>query len=380
MPGDASISMCARVGTAIFSLSRLAQELDAHADVLAELQLLQDGLRARLQSPAPPGDASQAALAPVDHAQRRAREILQELSEAPRAIVQGACRDAARIADLRHTIGGRREQSLRQMGGILWSLSQTLDHAAQSGEAVLLSRLTFAGMLRPGSAWRADIERRIETPLREELHEHFDNVLVLTEADQRGAWEVLETERRALFASNGTASPPPFASTRAQLRDELDAVVAAHPPGEPFTRQMDTHFLRAAISLRAALFAIAGCAVLFLFSLATTPATVRTVLGGTAIVASLTLLATILWRRRLLGEYRSLMAVRRGELIAGLEEHLRAGIYHFAQDITDSLGTLQVATIARRKTHEPLLARARQLDGIFAKCAAETGQDERRAV
>jgi hypothetical protein len=98
----------------------------------------------------------------------RAREILHELSESPRSIVQGACRDAARIADLRHTIDGRREQSLRQMGGILWSLSQTLEHAGQRGETVLASRLTFAGMLRPGAAWRAEIERQIEAPLRKE--------------------------------------------------------------------------------------------------------------------------------------------------------------------------------------------------------------------
>ena len=356
MPGDASISLCARAGTAILSLSRLAQELDAPADVLAELRQLHDGSRDPLQS---------------GHAMRRAREILDELSEAERAIVQGALRDAERIAHLRHTIGGRREQSLRQMGGILWSLTQTLDHAAQRGEAVLLARLTLTGMVRAGAAWCADIERQVETPLRAELHEQFDNVLVLTEADQRGAWEVLETERRGLFAGNATASPPPFASTRAQLRDELDAVVAAHPLGAPFQRRMDAQFLRAAICLRAALFAIAGCAVLFLFSLAATPATVRAAIVGTAIVAALTLLATILWRQRLLGEYRALMSARRGELIAGLEAHLRAAIHHFAQDITDSLGTLQVATIARRKAHEPLLARARQLDDLFAQCAGK---------
>ncbi len=365
MPGDASTSLCARVGTAIFSLSRLAQEFDAPADVLAELQQLQDALRARLQRADP---------AQVDAARRRAREILQELSEAPRAIVQGACRDAGRIADLRHTIEGRREQSLRQMGGILWSLAQDLDHAAQRGECVLATRLTFAGMLWPGPAWLSDIERQIEAPLREELHEHFDNVLILTEADQRGAWEVLETERRGLFAGSGAASPPPFASTRARLRDELDAVVAAHPVGEPFERRMDAEFLRAAICLRTALFAIAGCAVLFLFALTATPATVRAALAGAGSVALLTLLATILWRRRLVGEYRALMAGRRGELIARLEEHLRAGIHHFAQDLTDSLGTLQVATAARRKAHEPLLARARQLDDLFAQCAAEIQQ------
>ena len=367
MPGDASISLCARVGIAIFSLSRLAEGFDASAEILTELQQLQDGLRARLRQPT--GD-----LAQVEAARRRAREILAELSEAPRAIVQGAHRDAGRIADLRHTIEGRREQSLRQMGGILWSLAQDLDHAAQRGECVLATRLTFAGMLWPGPAWLSDIERQIEAPLREELHEHFDNVLILTEADQRGAWEVLDTERRGLFASQSTASPPPFASTRAQLRDELDAVVAAHPLGARFERRMDAHFLRAAICLRTALFAIAGCAVLFLFALATTPATVRTVLAGTAIVATLTLLASILWRRRLAREYCALIAERRGETVAALEEHLRAGIYHFAQDITDSLGTLQVATAARRKAHEPLLARARQLDDIFAQCAAEIAQ------
>ena len=373
MPGDASIPLCARVGTAIYSLSRLATEMDAPAEVLAELQQLQDGLRGRLQRFAP-GEDPTFALTQVDAARRRAREILHELGEAPRAIVQGACRDAARIADLRHLIGERREQSLRQMGGILWSLAQTLDHAGVRGEAVLVARLTLTGMLWPGTAWRAELERRIEAPLREELHERFDDVLVLTEADQRGAWEVLDTERRGLFASQSTASPPPFASTRAQLRDELDAVVAAHPLGARFERRMDAHFLRAAICLRTALFAIAGCAVLFLFALATTPATVRTVLAGTAIVASLTLLASILWRRRLAREYCALIAERRGETVAALEEHLRAGIYHFAQDITDSLGTLQVATAARRKAHEPLLARARQLDEIFAQCAAEIAQ------
>ena len=53
-------------------------------------------------------------------------------------------KDRERIAGLRTVLEDRKEQSLRQVGGVLWSLTQSYERMQKRGEELLQERLSWA--------------------------------------------------------------------------------------------------------------------------------------------------------------------------------------------------------------------------------------------
>jgi hypothetical protein len=53
-----------------------------------------------------------------------------------------------------------------------------------------------------------------------------------------------------------------------------------------------------------------------------------------------------------------------------VDDRLRASVEHFAEDLADSLGPIELACASRRRTHEPLCVRAQQIDEVLAKARA----------
>ncbi len=308
-------------------------------------------------------------MAPVNFARGRAREILQQLSAAPREAVQGAARDAGRLDALHHFIEERKDRSLRQMGGILWSLTQALEHAQKRGEETICDHFTLPALVRLGRGWRQALDTRVEIWLHDAIRLQIDDALEATGADHRAVWEELETQRRRAFPAAGP-TPPDFAVARDHLRAQLDAAIEVHALGEGFEQRMRALFFRAAVCMRVAVFSVGGSIVLVAFAAVARPSPFPQAFGGALLVLFLCGLALLLWQSRLLAEFRRFATVRRETFIGAVEDHLRAEIDHFAEDLADSLGPLEMECAARRRAHEPMLARAAQLDELFAKSDA----------
>jgi hypothetical protein len=308
--------------------------------------------------------------APLDLARVRAREILKEISGGSRDAVQSSARDTRLLRGMHQVIEERKDQSLRQMGGILWSLARTLQDAQASGEAVFRQHLTLTGLLRALGVWRADLERNVEARLRDTVWAEIDTALGDIETDRRSAWEQLELERRRTMVEGAQGQPPDFAVLRESLRDDFDTVLARHALDAGTDRHLHALFFLAGATMRFGLYAVAVALVVAGFTLVAEPAMFRTALAGLAAIAVATMVALGLWQRRLLADFRSFSTRRREALVAEVDEHLRASVDHFAEDLADSLGPLEVSCVTRRRLHEPLVTRAQQLDEVLAKSKA----------
>ena len=308
--------------------------------------------------------------APVDLARGRAREILKQISGVARDAVQSSIRDGKLLAGMHRLIDERKDQSLRQIGGILWSLSKTLEEAQKHGEEIFRAHLSLPGILRAGGAWRGHLEHTVEAPLRETVWKDIDAALEATEADQRGAWEQLETQRRRTMTECPQPQPPDFGVVRERLRDDLDTVLGRHALDAGTDRHLHALFFLAAVTMRVALFAVGVGLLVMGFAAVAEPSLLAKAVAGSALIAGLALIALFLWHRRLIEDYRRFSTTRREALVSEVEGHLREAIEHFGEDLADSLGPVQVACAARRRAHEPTLARAQQLDELLAKAKA----------
>jgi hypothetical protein len=308
--------------------------------------------------------------APLDLARVRGREILKEISGGSRDAVQSATRDGRVLRQMHQLIEERKDQSLRQTGGILWSLARTLQDAEAGGEASFRQHLSLFGLLRALGSWRADLERHIETRLRDTAWAEIDTALGEIEKDRRGAWEQLELERRRTIAEGAPSQPPDFADLRERLRDDFDTVLARHALDAGTDRHLHALFFLAGATVRVGLYCLAAALLVTVFTLVAEPALFRTALAGLGAVAVATLVALWLWQRRLLTDFRRFCTQRREALVAEVDDRLRASVEHFAEDLADSLGPIELACASRRRTHEPLCVRAQQIDEVLAKARA----------
>jgi hypothetical protein len=72
-----------------------------------------------------------------------AQVLLRDLGNQVRASMQVVDRDGERLDQLNATLAERKAQSLRQIGGVLWTLSQTYDKSQKRGEELLTEKLTL---------------------------------------------------------------------------------------------------------------------------------------------------------------------------------------------------------------------------------------------
>lgn len=315
--------------------------------------------------------------APLDLARVRGREILKEITGGARDAVQSSARDGRLLRAMHGTIGQRKEQSLRQMGGILWSLARTLEEAQERGEQAFRRHLTLLGLGRASGAWRMDLQRHVEDPLRAAVTAGIAEALPEIEADRRQTWEELERERRRTVGDSGQGQPPDFAALRERLRDDLDAVLERHGLDGDTDRRWHRHFFLAGGAVSVGAYALAVAALVMAWAWLAQPALLRAAAGGTALIGLCTVVALGFWQRRLLWDFRAFSTARREALLAGVDDRLRASIDHFAEDLGDSLGPIELACAARRRAHEPIAVRAQQLDALLAKSKAAPEAPER---
>src|SRR6185436_12510451 len=86
--------------------------------------------------------------------------ILDDLGGKVRSASQTLARDLRKLDEIRNSLAEREDQSLRQIGGTLWTLDQSLERAQKRGDDLLRERLTFAGTLKLifGGGWEKSFQ------------------------------------------------------------------------------------------------------------------------------------------------------------------------------------------------------------------------------
>ena len=305
-----------------------------------------------------------------------AQVILRDLGGKVREAMAMVERDTARLAELDHSIVARKEQSVRQLSGVIWTLSQSYDRAQRRGEELLLEKLTlgntFKLILGKGD-WRYDFQKRMEDQLRDTLQRQIGNSLELLEADLRTVWQQLHDTLRRNFSDS-----QPRARHAAGFRGEARRTAAqdrAHAAGA-------RHFAAGGAAARQALRGDGQLA----------PRAGRRRGGGrrrhghrdprrtprslmsparVAGVAAVTGTAiALVKRRKILAEFARQMTEKRDATLAGIEDHLRHSIDRFYLDLAGMFQPLQNFCSTQRKLYEPMLQRLRELEESLGRQVA----------
>ena len=292
-------------------------------------------------------------------------------------------RDTGRLKQLGHTLAERKEQSLRQIGGFLWTLAQTYEKAQKRGEELLVEKLTLTAtvklILNKGS-WRHDFQREVEQRLRDSVQRHVENSLELLESDLRTVWQQLHEALQKNFASDTrtVATLPDFVHQRDELLRRIELTLLERGTHQQVEEQLGKMFAETAAWLRVPATVAAGAGVAALVA-AITHAAIFDLTGTIAGVAALfgTVVA-VFKRQQIINEFRRQMGEKRETVINGIEDHLRHAIERFYQELDSTFAPLRAFCAGQRKVYEPMLERIKQLEETFAKCGAGLDEVARR--
>jgi len=285
--------------------------------------------------------------------------------------------DLMKLRELRAVLEERREQSLRQVGGMLWTIAQASARTQEQGEELLREKLTFAGTVKLmfgkrglDKFFQAELENRQRHTLAKIVRESLE----LLEADMRSVWKQVHELMKRSFSSRELPLLPDFAQQRTELLNRIDLALIERTQGEEFQRQMQRVFADTASWLRlpAGVFAAGGIGAVLAGAL--TKATLLDITGTIAGVGALTgTVVALAKRRKILAEYRRQMNEKREAMVRAIEDQLRHAVQRFYAELEQLFQPIEAFAEAQRKMLAPSMTAVRDLDAKLAKCAAEIG-------
>jgi len=305
-----------------------------------------------------------------------AQVIVRELAEKAKGAYATIQKDNDRILQLAGVLDERKEQSLRQVGGVLWSLAQNFERTQKKSEDLLTERLswgrTFQLIFRK-QKWHTEFQESIDQQLRETLKRQIANSIELLETDLKAVWQQLHESIQKTFAAEVPAppAPPDFINERDQLLKRIELTLIERMSGRAIEDQMTRMFNDAATWMRLpAGIAVAGGAATVAAALA--HVAILDITGGVAAIAALSGAAVaVVKRNRILSEFRRQMSDKREEILSPVEDHLRHAIGLFYQELGATFQPLQAFCGAQRKIYEPVLTRLKQLEETFGKLSSQ---------
>ena len=308
---------------------------------------------------------------------RSAQVILSDFSQQVSAAADVVSRDATKLRELRGVIEERREQSFRQIGGVLWRIAQTSERTQKRGEELLSEKLTLGGTLKlvfGRAGWENFFQGELENRQRETLTNLVRESLELIETDLKSVWKQVHELMQRNFSEQQLPMLPDFARQRKELLDRLELALIERSDGEEFQRQMQRAFADTAGWLRVpvGMFAAGGVGAVVAAALAK-----ATILDITGTIAGLGVVTggvvAVAKRRKIIGEYRKQMNEKREMMVQAIEDHLRHAVNRFYVELEQLFQPIEAFCAAQKKVAEPSLAQVRDLEAKLGKCAAFLG-------
>lgn len=308
---------------------------------------------------------------------RSAQVILADFSRQVSAAAETVKADALRLRELGGVLDERREQSFRQVGGVLWTIAQASERAQKKGEELLREKLTFAGTVKlifGKGGWENFFQAELETRQRDTLNKLVRESLELIEGDLKGAWKQVHDLMQRSFSSHDFPLLPDFARQRQELLGQIELSLLERTEGEEFQRRMQRVFADTANWLRvpAGVFAAGGIGAVVAAAL--TKATILDITGTIAGLGALTgTVVALAKRQKIIGEYCRQMTEKRETMVRAIEDHLRHAVKRFYVELEQIFRPMEAFCEAQKKEVEPSLATVRDLEARLGKCAASLG-------
>ena len=309
---------------------------------------------------------------------RSAQVILDEHGSQVRGAAQTLDADLRRLEEIRGSLREREEQSLRQTGGLLWTIAQNYERAQLRGEELLRQKLTLGKTLKlifGGSGWEKSFQAELESKQRESATRSVADALELIEADLKSVWKQVHDLMQRHFADqNGLPALPDFAKQRQELLNKIELSLIERGDGAAFESQMaalfseTTNWLRVPVGVAAA----GGIGAVIAASLMKA-AILDITMAVAGLGATVGTLVAVVKRNKILNQYSRQMAERRETMVRSIDEHLRHALRRFYLELEQTFQPLEAFCTAQKKVLDPLINRVRQLEDTLGQCAAGLG-------
>jgi hypothetical protein len=323
---------------------------------------------------------SSARMLKLRSANQTARVMLNEIEGDLRQSFETILRDEARLTRVDLFLYARKDQTLRQVAGLLRGVEKACRESATEGTELLRERLSFWRTWRiiwQRADWQRDFQMEIETRLRRSVEPEIEHAVKLLEADLRGLWPQLRDMVEAHLASElGTQvpkAPPDFSRQRRELLQSIQLALAERASGKSVEEQLARLFRETSARLRVPAGVAAAGGIIAVIA-AMSSAAVADVTG--ILAASALVIGTVValgQRKKIIETYREQMSSKCSELLKTIEQQLTHAIELFYKEVSGAFQPLTAFCVTQRQTCEPLLRRAEQLQKTFERFAAQLG-------
>jgi GTPase SAR1 family protein len=306
--------------------------------------------------------------------------VLQGIQSKLRSALDILKADQERITSIRSTLGVRKGQTLRQVGGFIREMEMAYDACRERGEKLLEERLGFLQtfkMIFSGGRWEKDFQDKIESDVQTKVREKIEHALELLESDLRLIWQELQDKVQAQFDADTRKQVRPaipgFVSQRGVILQKLQLTLLEQMSDAKIKQQLQEWFGETARWLRVPA-GVAAAGGIFTIIAALAHAAILDVTGTVAGLAAFTGTVYAVFRRRhILREYRLRMDEKRKELAGAVETQLGHAITAFYNEVSQTFAPLESFCEAETQRHLPLQERATEIEKSLLEIRSQLG-------
>ena len=309
-----------------------------------------------------------------------ARLMLDDVTNEVRAAIDIISRDEARLRRVNHFLQARKEQTQRQVSGLVRGVERACRNCAAEGEKLLAQRLSFWRtwqMIWSRKRWQRDFQMQIEMKLRQNVEPQLEQAVQMLETDLRGLWpqlhDMLETLLEKELRSQVPKTIPDFARQRRELLQAVHLALVERVSGKSVEERLVQLVSETSARLRlpAGVAAAGGIVALIAAMASAAVADVTGLVAAGAVVASA--MVALTQRKKMLHAYDKEMETRCCDLTKAIEDQLKRAVDIFYNDVATAFHPLEAFCIAQRREIEPALDRAEELrhnlDALGARLA-----------
>ena len=298
---------------------------------------------------------------------RSGQVILSKMREKLASTLTLLHQDEQRLQKLSATLEERKKQSLRQIGGVLYALSQSYEKAQQRAEELLREKLSFGQTLKlvfRKADWQRDFQRDIEERLKDSFQRQIEQSLELLEEDLKSVWKQLHERLQEDFDRDkrGPATMPDFHNRRTALLKKIELTLLEKMSSRDIDDQMQRMFTETAGLLRVPAGVAAAAGGVAALAAALAQGALLDVTGTIAgIAAVFGAVVAVVKRRKILNEFGREMRHRREEVLQAIEDQLTHSVELFYQELGATFEPLRSFCATQLSEYQPKDERCRAL-------------------
>jgi hypothetical protein len=301
-------------------------------------------------------------------AAQAAQVMIEEIASELRAALEVIAQDETRLTRAEKFLEARKEQTLRQMGGLLAGIERACRQGAEQGMKLLEEKLSFWRtwkIIWARQRWQDEFQHQIEGKLRQVVEQQAEDAIHSLETDLRSLWpqmhDLIDQQLHGELQEKIPRALPDFVGQRRELFQSIQLALSERVSAKSVEEKLAQLFRETSTILRvpAGVAAAGGIATIIAALVSASVADVTGILAASAAVIGS--IMAVIQRRRILATYEQQMETKRAELMQTVERQLTRAIETFYRDISAALQPLAAFCTAQRRIHEPFLARAEDL-------------------